>query len=258
MTRMKTSIPAVLAALLPGLPRIASAQDALAQFEQALDTSTLAIGEGWAGFLEIGFLFNTLLTLLLATVLGACIAFHPRHIVGVDTIEEIEVPKVYMLYSVIGALMGILVVKYGLVVGMVLFGIGGLIRFRTLLESASLTGRVIFVTLIGLTCGLDLPHIAVIATLFAFLLIYVIEARVVYRVDVRALEPQHVAAAAAAYRTLLKQHGCKVVAEKKNPEKGRITLLISEPRGQGRDRLEALLESGIDGPLKGSVDWQTD
>ena len=126
MTRMKTSIPAVLAALLPGLPRIASAQDALAQFEQALDTSTLAIGEGWAGFLEIGFLFNTLLTLLLATVLGACIAFHPRHIVGVDTIEEIEVPKVYMLYSVIGALMGILVVKYGLVVGMVLFGIGGL------------------------------------------------------------------------------------------------------------------------------------
>ena len=257
---MKTSKIALPAALIPGLPQIAlaQAQEQLTQFEQLLDSSALPMGEGWAGFLQVGFLASTLLTLVLATVLGACIAFHPRHIAQVDTIEEIEVPKVYMLYSVIGALMGILVVKYGLVVGMVLFGIGGLIRFRTLLESASLTGRVIFVTLIGLTCGLDLPHIAVIATLFAFLLIYVIEARAVYRVDVRALEPEHVGAAAAAYRALLKEHGCKVVAEKKNPGKGRVTLVISESRGLGRERLEALLESGIDGPLKGSVDWQTD
>lgn len=247
---------ACVALLIPALPRLASGQEP-SQLEQLLDTGALG-GEGWAGFLEFGFLLNTLLTLLLATCLGAIIAFHPIHMDGVDTVEEIEAPKVHIFYAFIGALIGILVVHYGLVVGMVLFGIGGVMRFRTQLVTASLTGRVIVATLVGLSCGLDLPHVAVIATLFAFVLIYILEARVTYRVDIRAIAPEHVADAAAAYRALLAQHGCRVVAETKNPVKGRITLLISGSRRVGRAQLEALLDGGIEGPLKGSVDWQTD
>ena len=112
-------------------------------------------------------------------------------------------PKVYIMYAVIGSIIGILVVKYGLVVGFVLFGIGGLIRFQTILQSASVTGQVIFVTLIGLACGLDLPHVAVLATAYSFVLIYFLEARTTYRIDVRALPKERVAEAAAAYRTVL-------------------------------------------------------
>ena len=257
MIRTKASKFALVAALIPALPRLASCQEP-GQLEQLLDTAALSVGEGWAGFLEVGFLVNTLLTLLLATLLGAIIAFHPKHMIVADTVEEIEAPKVHILYAFIGALIGILVVHYGLVVGMVLFGIGGVMRFRTQLVSASLTGRVIVATLVGLSCGLDLPHVAVVATLFAFVLIYILEARVTYRVDIRALPPERLAEAAAAYRALLEQHGCRVVAETKNPGKGRITLLISGSRGVGRAQLEAFLDSGIQGPLKGSVDWQTD
>ena len=145
-------------------------------------------GEGWAGFLEFGFLAHTLLTLIVAAVLGAVIAYHPKHIERADTLSEIEAPKVFIMYSVIGAISGILVVKYTIYVGFVLFGIGGLIRFRTILSSPSLTGRVIFTMLIGLTTGMNLPHVAVLATLFAFALIYILEAQVTYRVDVQGLE----------------------------------------------------------------------
>jgi len=159
-----------------------------------------SLGEGWQGFADIGFMASAFATLTLAAILAAVIAYHPRHRQTADTLEELEAPKVYIVYSVIGAIIGIMVVKYGPVVGFVLFGIGGLFRFRTLLHSANLTGQVILVTLVGLACGLDLPHVGVLATVFGFLLIYVLDARITYRIDVRALPAEHVPAAAAAYR----------------------------------------------------------
>jgi hypothetical protein len=227
-------------------------------FEASVNEGSFPVGEGWRGFLDFGFLLNTLLSFLLATALAAIIAYHPKHIQAADTLEELEAPKVYILYAVIGSVIGILVVQYGLVVGFVLFGIGGLIRFRTLLRSANLTGRVIFVTLIGLTCGLNLPHVAVVATAYAFMLVYLLEARITYRVDVQVLDPEHIAESAAAYRALLEKHGCRVVAERKNALKHRVTILVAGPNGVRREELERLIDAGIEGPLKGAVDWQTD
>ncbi len=167
-----------------------------------------SLGEGWRGFTDIRFLVNALLTLVLATVLGSIIAYHPKRGQMADTPEEIEAPKVYVTSAMIGAIIGIMVVKYGLVVGFVLFGIGGLIRMRTVLRSATLTGDVIFVTLIGLSCGLDLPHVAVLSTAFGFVLIYILDAKIIYRFDVMMLASETVGPAAKAYRGVLEQHGC--------------------------------------------------
>jgi hypothetical protein len=226
--------------------------------QEILAVDQAPIGEGWRGFLDLVFLGETVLTLTVAAVLGAVIAFHPKHLLAADTIAEIETRKVYILYSVIGALIGILVVKYGLIVGFVLFGIGGLIRFRTELTSANVTGRVILVMLIGLTCGLDLPHVAVIATLFAFVLIHCLESRATYLVDVQGLSAEHFSASAAAYRDLFERHGCRIVREKKNPAKHKVSFLLAGPRGTRREQLAQLIESGIEAPLKGAVDWETD
>lgn len=225
---------------------------------ETFTNSAMPAGEGWRGFLDIVFLGSTLLTLTLAAVLGAIVAYHPKHLAAADTLEELEAPKVYILYAVIGAIIGILVVEYGTVVGLVIFGIGGLIRFRTVLRSANLTGRVIFVTLIGLTSGLNLPHVAVLATAFAFVLVYILENRVTYRIDVQALAPERIAESAAAYRALLEECGCRVLSERKNPIKQRMTILVSGPVGMLRHELEKRIDEGIEGPLKGAVDWQTD
>lgn len=217
-----------------------------------------SLGEGWRGFADVAFLINTTLTLTLAAILGGVIAYHPRHRQTADTLEEIEAPKVYIMYAVIGAIIGILVVKYGLVVGFVLFGIGGLIRFRTILRSASVTGQVIYVTLIGLSCGLDLPHVAVLATAFSYGLIYVLDARITYRIAVRALPPDRIAAAAVAYRQLLEQEGCSIMSEKKNPAKERLTFIFRTADAVTRDQLQELFETKIEPELKGAVDWEMD
>lgn len=217
-----------------------------------------SLGEGWAGFTDYTFLTNAFLTLMLAAVLGAIIAYHPRHLHTADTPAEIEAPKVYITYAVIGALIGIMVVKYGLVVGFVLFGIGGLIRFRTVMRSANLTGQVIFVTLIGLSSGLDLPHVAVLATAFGFVLIYILEVRITYRIDIKGMPAERVAAAASAYRIALEDQGCRVLSERKSPERERIRFIFRAERQASSRELERQLEASVDESLQGTVDWQID
>jgi hypothetical protein len=232
---------------------------ALAQQLPDMITQTPAPrGEGWYGFTDLGFLANALFNLVLSAVLGAAIAYHPRHKQTADTLEEIEAGQIYILYAVIGSIIGILVVKYGMAVGFVLFGIGALIRFRTVLRSASLTGRLIFVTLIGLSCGLDLPHVAVLVTVFGFALIYILDARFTYRIEVRALAPEFVPKAADAYRVILEQENLRIISEKRNPEKGRIVFIFRSPRHDSAGQLQAIFESKIDGALRGSVDWEID
>ncbi|HMB74469.1 MAG TPA: MgtC/SapB family protein [Gammaproteobacteria bacterium] len=247
---MRQSWIALTAAILP---LGATAQQGVPDF---LDQQSVPVGEGWTGFLEFGFLANSLLTLILATILGAALAFHPKVMETADTLEEIDARKVYMLYSVIGALIGMLVVKYGLVVGFVLFGIGGLIRFRTVLGSAVLTGQVIFSTLIGLACGLDLPHVAVLATAFGFVLIFILHANVTFEANIRSLPPDQFAEAAAAYRSALEGLGCKIIREKKNPMKQRLGYIFLSSKFKSACDLESAVDAAIDPTLRGSIDWE--
>ena len=216
------------------------------------------VGEGWRGFTDVSFMADAFLTLALAAVLGAIFAHHPRHAQTADTFEEIEAPRIHVVYAVIGAIIGILVVKYSLVVGFVLFGIGGLIRFRTVLSSASMTGRVIFVTLIGLSCGLNLPHVAVLVTAFGFVLIYILDARITYRMVVQTLAEEHIPAAADAYRAVLEQQQCRILSEKKTPLKGKVAFIFQCSGNARRGEIEAALDAQIEEPLKGAIDWEID
>jgi hypothetical protein len=233
------------------------AQVACAQQVQDMILQTPApTGEGWEGFMDMPFLVNASLNLLLAAVLGAIIAYHPRHKITADTLEEIEASQIFILYAVIGSITGILVVQYGMGVGFVLFGIGALIRFRTVMRSASLTGRLIFVTLIGLSAGLDLPHVAILVTVFGFLLIYLLDARYTFRIEVRALNSESVVGAAAAYREVLENEDCRIISVKKNPERGRVTFILRSANSDICKNLEDHWETKIDEAYRGSVDWE--
>ena len=212
----------------------------------------------WVGFTDVTLLLNTAFALLLASVLGAVIAFHPASRRSVDTLEEVEAQKVFVLYAAIGAITGAMVLKYGTVVGFVVFGIGGLIRFRTDLQSAPMTGRLILVTLIGLACGLQLAHLAVLATAFGFALIAVLDATATFRIVVKNLGAGSLASAAQAYRSLLEREGCRVLGEPKSFAKDQVELVFRAPRRLTRAQLAHELEAEVPDALKGVVDWEVD
>ncbi|HJR89217.1 MAG TPA: hypothetical protein VJ782_03550, partial [Aeromicrobium sp.] len=96
---------------------------------------------GWSGFNDYGGMVNELSALVLATLLAMIIAFHPTTRRTVDTIEEAELPKVAIMYALVGALVGVAVLQFGMVIGFVVFGLGGLMRFRTETASTRDTGR---------------------------------------------------------------------------------------------------------------------
>jgi hypothetical protein len=180
---------------------------------------------GWAGFRDTQFIADSLGALLLAIALGAVI--------------------------------GVTVREFGMVIGVVVFGIGGLIRFRTDTDSTRDTGRLIVVTLAGLIAGLGLPHFAVITTAVAFVLILAFDATPVCRIKIEQLPLDRIHESAVAYRTVLVEQGCRIIAEHKIVPKGRIEFVFRMPRRVARASLHAAL---CETPLetRGEIDWEVE
>lgn len=211
--------------------------------------------EYWRGFTDVDLIAKLLLALLLACVLAAVIAYHPRSYGKVTRLADLESPKTFIMYSMVGAVIGTIVLRYPYT-ALVIFGIGGLLRFRTDLGPAKDTGRAILVTLVGLCCGLELPHVAVVATVFAFLLMFMLEGRTAFRIVVRGLKQETVATAADAYRVLLEKHGCAILSEKKNFVKKQAAFVFRAPRNTDREDLEVAFEEHVSPELKGALDWE--
>jgi len=250
--RSRIGVALTLSALWSVAPRsVATAQSVRDAAEQSRDLA----GEGWRGFTDVAFLGQALLALALATLLGALLAYHPRRRRNVESVEGADAPKVFVLYAVIGAAIGIMVLKYGMVVGFVVFGIGGLTRFRTDLPSAPDTGRLILITLVGLSCGLGLPHVAVLTAAFGFAVLLVLDARATYHIEVKGLDRTVVRSAADAYREVLEREGCRIVGERKSFAKEQVTFIFHAPHALQRDGLVEQLEAEVPENLRGVVDW---
>jgi hypothetical protein len=213
---------------------------------------------GWAGFLDTDALLQSFAALVLASFLGAVIGFHPTTARSIDTREEAELPKVSIMYALVGAVIGEIVLQYGLVVGFVIFGLGGLMRFRTDTSSTRDTGRLIIVTLVGLIAGLNLPHFAVLATAFAWVLIFLLEGRPICQLEVHEIPEGRVKQASDAYRALLKELGCTIIKEDKAFRKQRIDYVFRAPRKATQDSLHKALCERIPADVRGEIDWEVE
>ena len=110
------------------------------------------------------------------------------------------------------------------------------------------------VTLVGLSCGLDLPHVAVMATLFGWVLIYVLEWRITYQIDIRALPKDRMMEAMDAYREALESQGCSIIGERKRPDTGRVRFTFRPGAGNGQRDIQEYLETQVDPSLRGTTD----
>jgi len=212
---------------------------------------------GWAGFRDVPFMIESLGDLLLAVLLGAAIAFHPAAPRTIGKLHEAEMPKIFIMYAFIGAVIGVTVREFGMVIGVVVFGIGGLIRFRTDTDSVRDTGRLIVVTLTGLIAGLGLPHFAVITAAFTFALLYVFDSRPLCRVKIGQIPVDRLAEGADIYRTVLQGQGCRIIGEHKSIEKDRLDFVFRLPRRMTRDGIHAAL-CGVPEEARGTIEWEVE
>lgn len=210
---------------------------------------------GWQAFTDLEFIAQMLLVLVIAVVLAAIIAYHPTTRGKASTLEQIEQPKTFIMYSLIGALIAI-IVKVQPSMALVVFGIGGLMRFRTNVGEAKDTGRVILVTVIGLSCGLELYVVALLATVLSWLLIFGLERRTVGRVFIQGLDKEVLQAAGEAHSAVLRTLGCTILGEEKRVNKGIVALIYRAPQGVGRSGIEQGFAQ-LPEQLRGTVHWET-
>jgi hypothetical protein len=211
-------------------------------------------GAGLEAFKNLDFVLDVFVALVISTLLGSAIAYHPRTFGKATGLEEIDQPKILVMYAVVGSVVAEVVRAYT-DMAFVIFGIGGLLRFRTDVGHARDTGRVILVTVVGLACGLKIYVVAVLATAFGWALIYVLEATVTHRVMVKGLQAPSLVQAAEAYEAILTGSGCRILSEKKNFLKSQVALVFRAPGNLDRDRIEELFLE-IPETLRGAVDWE--
>lgn len=125
-----------------------------------------------------------LIGLVLAIALAALLAFHPRSTRRRDALEANDERKTLVVLGMVGAVVASLVL-IDQTMAFVIFGIGGLIRFRTVVGNPHMTGRAILVVVIGLACGLSQYAIALVVAVAAWLIIWWLQASRVGEIKVR-------------------------------------------------------------------------
>lgn len=215
-------------------------------------------GRGWSQLFQMEELLEYGLGLIETFVMTALIAFHPASLGARRTREDFEAPRILFVYGLIGMVIGFLIMHHGYLIGFVIFGVGGLLRFKTDVDSSADTTRLILVTLIGLCVGLDLPVVAAITTISAWAILFVLGRWSHYALAVRFDEKRAPKQCIEAVGERLSERGFRLVTVSKSKFKPAADYVLAGPNGRGREALAREIDALAADKQAGIVDWRLD
>lgn len=213
----------------------ASAVAAQTGFGEALAGAQVPEGLTWdlASLLDPARLGLFAVEALFAVALATLLAFHPVNARTKGRTGELLLPRLYMLYALIGVAIGFLVIQHGYLIGFVIFGIGGLLRFRSTFSTPEMTAEVILVTIIGLSVGLNLPVIALMITLVAWMVIWATGTLTGYRLMIHSPTEADLDAELDRLATRAASLGWTIVSVDRSLTKPKAEVLIQARRRDG-------------------------
>jgi hypothetical protein len=206
--------------------------------------SWVSIEKSLEQFAHPSFILRLFLSLTLAVGCAYAIAWHPRRASLRDPLRDFEERKALILLGVVGAVVAELS-GTSQTLAFVIFGIGALLRFRTLLDNPKLTGKAIMVVVVGLACGMGSWTMAVFVTGFSWLLMFWLDSHSSCRVRIRLDETEDPKPVFDAVQSLLISHNCKVQSSSLYEDKGRMVFLLYLPSGVDPTRLEHEVRSKL-------------
>lgn len=190
------------------------------------------------------FILRLFLSLSLAVGCAYAIAWHPRRASLADPLADLEERKALILLGVVGAIVAELS-GTSQTLAFVIFGIGALLRFRTVLDNPKLTGKAIMVVVIGLACGMGSWAMAVFVTLFGWLLVYWLDSHSSCRVRIRLDDGEDPKPVFGTVQSLLVSHKCRLQSSALYEDKGQMVFLLYIPTGVDPRQLEAEVRSRL-------------
>ena len=190
------------------------------------------------------FILRLFLSLSLAVGCAYAIAWHPRRASLADPLADLEERKALILLGVVGAIVAELS-GTSQTLAFVIFGIGALLRFRTVLDNPKLTGKAIMVVVIGLACGMGSWAMAVFVTIFGWLLVYWLDSHSSCRVRIRLDNQEDPKPIFGMVQSLLVSHKCRLQSSALYEDKGQMVFLLYIPTGVDPRQLEAEVRSRL-------------
>src|SRR5205809_6842420 len=190
------------------------------------------------------FIFRLFLSLILAVGCAWVIAWHPRRASLADPLADLEERKALILLGVVGAVVAELS-GTSQTLAFVIFGIGALLRFRTLLDNPKLTGKAITVVVVGLACGMGSWAMAVFVTAFTWLLVFWLDSSSSCRVRMRLddiVDPNPIF---GLMQSLLVSHHCRLQSSAVYEDTGQMVFLLYIPAKIDPRKLEAEVRSKL-------------
>src|SRR5437868_8649266 len=199
--------------------------------------SWVSIQKSVEQFAHPSFILRLFLSLTLAVGCAFAIAWHPRRASLRDPLQDFEERKALILLGVVGAVVAELS-GTSQTLAFVIFGIGALLRFRTLLDNPKLTGKAIMVVVVGLACGMGSWAMAVFVTAFSWLLLLWLDSHSSCEVRIRLNNGADAKPVFDTVQSLLLSHKCRLQSSALYEEKGRMVFLLYIPTGVDPRKLE--------------------
>ena len=190
------------------------------------------------------FILRLFLSLALAVGCAWVIAWHPRRASLHDPLSDLEERKALILLGVVGAVIAELS-GTSQTLAFVIFGIGALLRFRTLLGNPKLTGKAIMIVVVGLACGMGSWAMAVFVTAFSWLLLFWLDSHSSCRVRIRLDDEEDPKPVFGMVQSLLVSHKCRLQSSALYEDKGQMVFLLYIPSGVDPMQLEAEVRSSL-------------
>jgi hypothetical protein len=190
------------------------------------------------------FILRLFLSLALAVGCAWAIAWHPRRASLANPLADLEERKALILLGVVGAVIAELT-GTSQTLAFVIFGIGALLRFRTVLDNPKLTGKAIMVVVVGLACGMGSWAMAVFVTAFSWVLVYWLDSHSSCRVRIRLDDTEDPKPIFGMVQSLLVSHKCRLQSSALYEDKGQMVFLLYIPTGVDPRELEAEVRSKL-------------
>ena len=206
--------------------------------------SWMSIQQSIEQFGHPDFIFRLFLSLILAVGCAWVIAWHPRRASLADPLADLEERKALVLLGVVGAVIAELT-GTSQTLAFVIFGIGALLRFRTVLDNPKLTGKAITVVVVGLACGMGSWAMAVFVTAFSWVLVYWLDSHASCRIRIRLeddVDPQPIF---GAVQSLLVSQHCRLQSSALYEDKGQMVFILYIPAGIDPRKLEAEMRAKL-------------
>ena len=217
--------------------------------------SWLAMQHSFEQFLHPEFILRLALSFTLAVACGWLVAWHPHRTARRKALADLEERKTLILLGMVGAVIAELS-GTNQTLAFVIFGIGALLRFRTLLDNPKLTGKAITVVVIGLACGMGAWTMAVFVTLFSWILLFWLDSQVACRIRVRVADEVDPAPLLPALQALLLANHCRLQSSALDKDKRQLEFLLHAPASVDLGQLEADVRAKLPNPDNAKIKFK--